>query len=116
MEQLNKIELRGNVGYVRVQSVSGKNVCHLSLATNYVYKGRTGEPVIETTWHYVTAWEGKGMPDFNSIEKGTKLYVTGRLRSQRYTDSEGVERNNYDVIANQMALVDEQSPLQYEFY
>lgn len=115
MEQLNKIELRGNVGFVRLQSISGRSVVHMSVATNYVYKGRSGEPVIETTWHNVTAWEGKGMPDLSRIEKGSKVQLTGRLRSQRYTDSEGIDRTAYEVLASQMALIDDAAPMQYEF-
>lgn len=49
MEQLNRIEIRGNVGAVRLQVVGNSRVAKISVATNYVYKGRDGEPVIETT-------------------------------------------------------------------
>jgi len=115
MEQLNRVELRGNVGFVRVQNVNDKRVVHLSIATNYVYKGRSGEPVIETTWHNVTAWESKGMPDFSHIEKGSKIHVIGRIRCQRYTDNDGIERVIYDVAANQMNLIEDPTPFQYEF-
>lgn len=115
MEQFNKIELRGNVGYVRLQNVNGKNVAHLSVATNYVYKGRNGEPVIETTWHNVTAWENKGIPSLSSIDKGAKVHVIGRIRSQRYTDSDGIERTSYEVLASQLFILEDSSPLQYEY-
>ncbi len=115
MEQLNKIELKGNVGFVRILNVEGKHVIKLSVATNYVYKGRTGEPVIETTWHNVSAWESKGMPDFTKIEKGTKIHVIGRLRNQRYTDSEGQERYSTEVSAYQMEIIEDRGILQYEF-
>lgn len=115
MEQLNKIELKGNVGFVRILNVEGKHVVKLSVATNYVYKGRTGEPVIETTWHNVSAWESKGMPDFTKIEKGTKIHVIGRLRNQRYTDSEGQERYSTEVNAYQMEIIEDRGILQYEF-
>ena len=49
MEQLNRIEIRGNVGAVRLQVVGNSRVAKISVATNYVYKGRDGDPVIETT-------------------------------------------------------------------
>ena len=115
MEQLNRIELRGTVGFVRQQTVNGRMVAHLSVATNYVYKDRNGEPVIETTWHNVSAWEGKNSPDLAKIEKGCGVNVVGRLRSQRYTDSEGIERYAFDVIAYQVTLIEDPSPFQYEF-
>ena len=115
MEQLNHIELRGTVGFVRQQVVNQRMVAHLSVATNYVYKDRNGDPVIETTWHNVSAWEGKGCPDLSRIEKGSKVAVTGRLRGQRYTDSDGIERYAYEVIAYQLTRIVDSAPLQYEF-
>lgn len=115
MEQLNRIELRGTVGFVRQQTVNNRMVVHLSVATNYVYKDRNGEPVIETTWHNVSAWEGKNMPDLARIEKGNKVYVQGRLRGQRYTDSEGIERYAFEVLAYQLNKIEDASPVQYEF-
>lgn len=115
MEQLNRIEIRGNVGSVRVQSFGDKRVMKMTVATNYVYKGRDGEPVIETTWHNITAWEGRNMPDFSKFEKGDKVHVFGRLRSQRYIANDGVERTSYDVQASKIQLLEGDESLQYEF-
>ena len=115
MEQLNRIELRGTVGFIRQQTFNGRMVVHLSVATNYVYKDRNGEPVIETTWHNVTAWEGKGCANLDKIEKGCKVGVVGRLRGQRYTDAEGIERYAFEVVAYQLNLIEDASPIQYEF-
>ena len=116
MEQLNKIEIKGTVGFVRLQTALGKQVIHLSVATNYVYKGRNGDPVLETTWHNVTAWEGKGMPDFSKIQKGAKIHAIGRLRGQRYCDQDGIERYSYEVVASQLYTLDDAAPLQYEYF
>ena len=115
MEQLNQIKLRGTVGFVRQQNVNGRMVVHLSVATNYVYKDRNGDPVIETTWHNVTAWEGKSVTNLAKFEKGCKVEVEGRLRGQRYTDSEGIERYAFEVVAYHLNLIEAASPLQYEF-
>ncbi len=49
MEQLNRIEIRGNVGNVNVLNVGNTRVAHFSVATNFAYKDRNGEPVIDTT-------------------------------------------------------------------
>jgi len=114
MEQLNRIEIRGIVGSVRFQTYQDRNVCHFSVATSYVYKNRNGEPVIETTWHNVNAWENRNVPDLSSIEKGTKVYVVGRLKSQKYVDSDGVDRYSYEVSASQVNILDQQGQMQYE--
>lgn len=106
MEQINKIELKGNIGSIKVQSVGDKQVARFSLATNYVYKGKDGNPVIETTWHNVVAWPGKGIPDFASLKKGGLVFVTGRLRSRAYTDNDGIERQVMEVMANKIEITD----------
>ena len=104
MEQLNQIKLRGTVGFVRQQNVNGRMVVHLSVATNYVYKDRNGDPVIETTWHNVTAWEGKSFTNLAKFEKGCKVEVEGRLRGQRYTDSHLSNTNSRDeALSNNLA-------------
>ena len=114
MEQINKIEIRGNIGSVRVQTYNGQRVAKITVATNYVYKGAGGDPVIETTWHNVSAWEGKGMPSFDEIVRGGRIQVLGRLRSQRYTDADGIERTAYEVLAKRIQLLEDVEPFSYE--
>ena len=78
-----------------------------NFAADFAYKGRNGEPVIETTWHNVTAWEGnKGIPSLDIICKGFPVYVAGRLRSQKYTANDGTERTSMEVIASTVEPVD----------
>lgn len=107
MEQLNRIELRGNVGNIRISNVGENQVARFSLATNFMYKGKNGEAVLETTWHNIVAWSGKGMPDFNRISKGTPIYVCGRLKSSRFTGNDGTEKTYYEVIAYKVGIVEE---------
>ena len=115
MEQLNRIEIRGNVGNVNILKVGDTRVAHFSVATNFAYKGRNGEPVIETTWHNVTAWEGtKGIVPLDSIKKGFPVYVSGRLRSQKYTSNDGVERTSMELIANVVETLDGNISAQYK--
>jgi len=115
MEQLNRIELRGSVGSVKIQTVAQGRVAHFTLATNYAYKDKNGGAVIETTWHNVTAWEGKSIPSVEIFEKGSKLYVCGRLRNQKYLDSSGVEHSTVDVQAQKVQLLEDTEPFQSEF-
>lgn len=114
MEQINRIELRGLVGNVNTQTYPQGKVCHFTVATNYAYKDKTGSPVIETTWHYVTAWESKGICDLVRIVKGAKVYVCGRLKTQKFTGSDGLERTSYDVLASRVVSIDDDEVLNYE--
>lgn len=107
MEQINKIELRGNIGNLKIQDVGDKQVARFSLATNYIYKGRDGNPVIETTWHNVVAWSGRNIADFALLSKGAPVSVTGRLRAREYLDSEGNQKQILEIVANKMEIVEE---------
>lgn len=103
---LNRIELRGNVGEDAKVNRFGENcVARFKIATNYSYRDKDGKPVIETTWHNVVAWEGRGMPDFASIKKGSCVYVCGRLRISKFTGSDGDERRFYEVVATRVQIV-----------
>ena len=106
MEQINKIEIVGLVGNVRTNVVSGTTVANFSVATNYAYKGRDGNPCLETVWFAVCAWEGKNMPDLSLIRKGSPVRVTGRVRFRSYTANDGTEKQEIEVKANLVELLD----------
>ncbi len=107
MEQLNRVELRGIVGNVRVQEYDGAKMARISLATNYGYKGRDGAVVIDTSWHNVIAWEGRNIQGLEKIAKGTKLHVLGRVRYQNYMGVDGVDRVATEIIASEVEIIHE---------
>ena len=107
IEQMNRIELIGVVGRdARIANVGETAVASFALATNYAYKDRSGNAVIETTWHSVKAWKGHKMPALEDIKKGTWLHVKGRMRNVKYTDQQGIEHSSFEVLAGEMEIVD----------
>ena len=112
MEQLNRIELIGIIGSARVTEVSATKVARFSVATNYVYKTASGEAVIETTWHNVSAFQSPKFPDLSTLEKGMPVHIVGRLRAQRYTGTDGTERTSYEVLAQSVEILTNQVTLQ----
>ena len=105
MENLNRVELIGRIGVANIISVGEVRVAHFSVATNFAYKGRNGEHVIETTWHNVMALEGKSTRNLDSICKGACVHVVGRIRAQRYSGSDGSERISYEVLAEKVEML-----------
>ena len=101
MEMLNRIELRGVVGSARTMKVSESEVTRFSVATDYFFKNKDGEAVVETTWHSVMAWD-KGLSE---LKRGDKVEVVGRIRNTRYTDSEGLERTSTEVVASEVKVL-----------
>ena len=107
MEDINRIELQGQVGRdARIVTVGDTTVARFNLATSEIYKDRDGLTRAETTWHSVTAWQGKNMPDFKSITKGCAVHVVGLLRQSRYTDVYGEKKIFYEVLAGSIDIVE----------
>lgn len=105
MEQLNQVQLRGYIGNIRIQNVGGSKVARFSVATNLAYRGQDGCCIIETTWHNVVAWEGKDIIDLDKLLKGTSVEITGRIRNQRYTGEDGIDRYSTEILARSLCII-----------
>ena len=110
MEQLNRIEIRGNVGNVRLQAVGDNTLAHFTVATNFAYKDKDSTAVIDTDWHNVTVWQDRCKLDLGTLKKGSRVYVCGRLRMQKYLDQDEKERTGYEIIARTVSLIDDDGP------
>ena len=106
MESINRIEILGNVGNIRIQEAGETRAIHLSVVTNRVARNKAGENYVEATWHHVEAWEGQAnIVDFSKITKGCWVRVTGRLKTNSYTTSDNVEKYTMDIVANKLEVV-----------
>ena len=114
MEQINRVELLGLVGNSRIQEVNGKRVARFTLATSSAYSDRSGGATIDTQWHNVNAWEGKGVTCLDKIGKGSRVHVWGRIRYSRYTGSDQNERFSAEIQANKVVVIESDDALQYE--
>lgn len=106
IESLNRVELIGFVGAANVNKIGDTQVVRFSVATDYGYKDKGGNPVIETTWHNVVAWEGEKVSKdtITKIKKYEQVRVVGRLRQYRFTNADGSERTGYEVVANEVSV------------
>ncbi len=105
MEQLNQVIVRGIIGNARVQKIGDTEMVRFSVATDYAYKNRSGEAVIEVTWHNVTAFKNDRMADFSTLVKGAGVELKGRLRNNRFVDANGNERIVTEILASEVKLV-----------
>lgn len=107
MEQLNRIELRGIIGSVKIFNVGDRKCAKITVATNLAYKGQDGCCVIETTWHNVTAWEGKTIQCIDRLGKGTKVEISGHLKNQMYIGEDGMDRYTTEILAQKLDIITE---------
>ena len=117
MEFINRIELRGIVGNASYNRIGESQVCRFSLATDYAYKDRDGNPVVDTTWFNITAWEGKNITNLGAVVRGAIVQVGGRVRTYRYTTASGEEKSSWEVIARRLTILEpDDDPVQPQRY
>lgn len=105
MEQINRIEIQGNIGNVRINDYGDNQMASFSVVTNYVYKGRDGNGVVETMWFNVVAWKNRcGLEDFSLLRKGQGVHVIGRLREREYTGTDGAIRHMTEVVSSKVEI------------
>ena len=114
MVQLNRAVIRGIVGSVRITEVGDTKMARMAVATNYAYRAKDGTCVLETSWHCIVLFEGHGITGLDKISKGDKVHVEGRIRNQRYTGADGVERSSTEILASKFERITDDVPLAME--
>lgn len=103
---LNKVMLIGNVGREpEIRYVdSNMPVARVSLATSErAYVLRNGTQVPERTeWHRLVAWRETAQFIEKYVHTGDKLYVEGQLRTRSYTDKNGIQRSQTEVMVEKV--------------
>lgn len=108
MASLNKVQLIGNLGAdpeSRYTS-SGDCVATIRVATSEQWKDRTtGDKKEATEWHRVVFYRKLAEIVVQYVKKGTTVYVEGRLKTQKWTDKEGIERYTTQIDATEMKIL-----------
>lgn len=104
---INKVILVGNVGQdpqVRTMA-NGQKVVSFSLATSERWRDRqSGEQKEQTEWHRVVIFNSNLIDVAERmLQKGTKLYLEGSLRTRKWQNQQGVDVFTTEVVLNQFA-------------
>ena len=102
---INKVILVGNIGQdpqVRTMQ-SGQKVVSFSLATSDRWRDRqSGEQKEQTEWHRVVIFSPNLVEVAERmLQKGTKLYIEGTLRTRKWQNQQGVDTYTTEVVLNQ---------------
>ena len=103
MASLNKVTLIGHTGKdVEIRyTADGRGVATVSLATSESWKDKKGEWQSATEWHTVVAWAPLA-ERVEHIRKGTLVYVEGKIKTNEYTDREGIRRRQITIAASRV--------------
>ncbi len=103
----NKIIIVGNLGKdpeLRY-TPQGTAVCNFSMATNEKRRDKSGEQQDITTWFRVTLWNKQAETASKYLQKGTQVYIEGRLKLDEWTDRDGNVRQTLDVTGTDMQFI-----------
>jgi single-strand DNA-binding protein len=104
---VNKVILIGRLGKdpeVKY-TPSGAPVAKFSLATDEVFKDRSGEQQKRTEWHNIVAWNKLAEICGEYLTKGKQVYIEGSIRSRQWEDQAGNKRTAYDIVAREMKML-----------
>lgn len=105
---LNKIMLIGHVGQIEIKSFDGqkgpRKCATFSLATTERYKDRSGNIVNNTEWYNIVSWNHAELCE-KYVQKGTQLYIEGKLRTRFWEDKDGNKRYVTEIIAEKIDLL-----------
>lgn len=105
---INKVIIVGNLGAdpETRYTGSGTAITSLRIATSEQWTDKqSGERQERTEWHRVKLFGKLAEIAGEYLKKGRQVYIEGSLRTDKYTDKDGVERYSTDIIANEMQML-----------
>ena len=86
------------------QTQNGKEYANFSVATSKKWKDQSGEKKEETTWHNISVW-GNLVKVCQYLDKGSKIYLEGEIKYEKYTDKDGVEKQATKIMASLIDII-----------
>ncbi|RDI97573.1 single-stranded DNA-binding protein [Dyella solisilvae] len=105
---VNKVIIVGNLGADPETRYTGNGtaITSIRIATSENWTDKqSGEKQERTEWHRVKLFGRLAEIAGEYLKKGRQVYIEGSLRTDKYTDKDGVERFSTDIIANEMQML-----------
>ncbi len=106
---LNKVMIIGNLGAepeIRF-TAGGSPIANFSIATSETWRDKqSGEQQEKTEWHRVVIFGKLAEIVQQYVHKGSKIYIEGRLQTNKWQDKSGQDRYTTEIIANEMQMLD----------
>ena len=103
MAGINKVILVGNLGAkpeIKYAS-NGNAISNLSVATSESWTDKsTGQKQERTEWHRVSLFGKLAEIAGQYLDKGSKVYVEGKLQTRKWQDQNGQDRYTTEVVVS----------------
>ena len=107
MSSVNKVILVGRVGKdPELRNGQANPVAIFSMATTEVwYDKNSKEKNEKTEWHNIVVWGKQGEIVHKYVNKGSLIYVEGKLTTEKYTDKNGIEKWSTKIVARDVKFL-----------
>ena len=108
MANLNRVTVMGVLGRdpETKQFSNGGSITTFSVATTEFWKDKTtGERKEATEWHRITTNNRLAEIASKYLKKGGKVYIEGSLRTRKWKDQSGADREIVEVRADILQLL-----------
>ena len=99
---INKAILIGNLGAdpeLRYTQ-SGTPVASFRIATTERWKDKDGNQQEQTEWHNIVAWSRLAEICGEYLNKGSRVYIEGKLQTRKWQDKSGQDRYTTEVVVD----------------
>jgi len=100
---INKVILIGNIGAkpeIR-KTQNGDNVATFTIATSENWKDQQGQQQTRTEWHKIVIFGKLTQIVESYLDKGSKIYIEGQLRTRKWTNQQGQDQYSTEVVLTQ---------------
>lgn len=104
---LNQAQIIGHLGRdpeIRYMP-NGNAVANLAIATTEKWKDKEGNKQEATEWHRVSVFDKLAEVCGEYLRKGSLVYISGKIKTRKYTDKDGVEKYATEIQANEMKML-----------
>ena len=86
----------------------GKMVATFRVATDRHWKDSDGQSVKETEWHTIVVWERLAELCHQYLQKGSLVFVEGRLQTRSWDDKEheGVKHYRTEIVGSEVKFLE----------
>ena len=85
-------------------SKGGAAIANFTLATTEKYT-KDDQKQEHTEWHRIVAFGRLGEICGEYIDKGTRLYIEGKIQTREWRDKEGNKRYSTEIVAQEMKML-----------
>ncbi len=82
---------------------SGQKVCKFSVATNRVWKDKSGAKQESATYHNIVVWGKQAETSAQYLKKGQQVMIEGRIETRSWDDkATGEKKYRTEIIADRV--------------